>query len=778
MPTSLPTSSQFIDPLNSQYAFKTALVKLLANLGEQEIDQAAIKAALNTLSASLGQSGTSTGAGMIGYGSSTVKAFLDALTAATSSGAIGKATQADLFAALAYPADSVGIVTSDPIASKCGFYRKIGASGTGSWVQATDWVSAMDITGPLATITSDVSVTVDLAAKTITGGGGIISHKRGYTVIPTNQNVAFNYVNAGYLMYLYADKTSGVLGLTDIGTGNPPANSVVLGYIYLQQLYANAPFENITLKNSSGATVYAIRPDPYQMPAIYTADQTLTINLQTGTVSTSATQGLAILNNAFVTIGANQSINFTVTAPTYLTWIYASKTTGVIGAIQAGGIPPNNSILLAKVYNKKLYADAPAGNIVLIDNTGAIQDGANPVFNDAAQRMILPDDMYFRSGVPLTLYKAPCFSAYQVSIMNQLKLWLNTNGASIADRFQYVGEALKIDPSSLGNTFEIGFRHESVPDIRYIKPIAKHVAAAGTVNARTFKMLVIGDSLTEVGMATAIKTNLEAQGATITPVGTYFSALTNNLRGEGRGFWSYRSFIGKDNYSAGVGSHTRSPGGKTDTTKFENPFLRLATATDYANNPDWCFRFTGVDKELSYTADPVKTGNFYIFDFAWYMAQHNVPAPDFITIALSTNDINLDTATYTQAERLQFMRLGMDIMVKQIKAALPNVAIGIIPAPAWSSTSVGDPRWQSETSIWIENCLTDVRALALTYSKLYVVPVWPFMSEDFAYPYSSTGALSSVNNTQKKSITDWVHFDTAGLAQYAEVVGAWGANVL
>lgn len=45
------------------------------------------------------------------------------------------ATEAELQAALAYPANTIGLVFADPDPEKCGWYRKTGASDAGEWVQ-------------------------------------------------------------------------------------------------------------------------------------------------------------------------------------------------------------------------------------------------------------------------------------------------------------------------------------------------------------------------------------------------------------------------------------------------------------------------------------------------------------------------------------------------------------------------------------------------------------------------------------------------------------------
>ena len=63
----------------------------------------------------------------------TAKNAAEAAAAGASSGIVGKATRAELFAALNYAAGTVGLVTNDPTPSYNGHYLKSGASGSGSW---------------------------------------------------------------------------------------------------------------------------------------------------------------------------------------------------------------------------------------------------------------------------------------------------------------------------------------------------------------------------------------------------------------------------------------------------------------------------------------------------------------------------------------------------------------------------------------------------------------------------------------------------------------------
>ncbi|WP_208507940.1 SGNH/GDSL hydrolase family protein [Variovorax paradoxus] len=642
-------------------------------------------------------------------------------------------------------------------------------------------VQAQRLTGPIEAFRPLIggAVVINTQAgnlKITTSAAGFVPTKRGFLTIPTAQDVAISSPSG--LVMIHAHPTTGALSAWNTGA-SPPTNWPLLAVVLSNVLYKPAS-SNITLITTTGAE-YA---DPARtMAGAYFSDATLTINLATLTLSLVSSSGIAVWNDGYRSVTSQASVAFTMPFPNGLLWVYVNKSTGALGAVAAGsGVPPVGSAVVAEVYGQKLDAPLDTRRLIkLIDTSGnEVPSSGGAAFDPLVQRMILPDTMYFLPSTPMRLFRAPCFADYQNMVRTDIAFWLDTGGTSIVDRFQPVGDSIKIDPAQLGSTFRLGYRHNAQPDKRYIKTITAAVAAPGALAGKSIKLLAFGDSLTEEGMITELKTQIDAQGATVTPVGTYFSASTNSLRGEGRGFWAYRNFIGKDNLSNVSGTptpHTLAPAGP-DTTKFANPCLRLATGTDTTNTPTWCFRNTGAEKELSYTDDPDKTGNFYIFDFGWYRTQHSVPAPDIITIALSTNDINLDRGTYSQAERLQFMRLGLEIMVKSIKADLPSVKIGIIPAPSWCSDSVNDPRWLAETAPWIEQCMKDVAALSGTYSNLFVVGVWPFMSEDWVYPYTgSPPDLSANNNTKVNTIADRVHFDAVGRTQYATAVTAWVANV-
>lgn len=628
-------------------------------------------------------------------------------------------------------------------------------------------------------LAGQISINRKTALVTNTGVDGRVTTKRGIITIPRNQSVPITAPITNEPMFLTADIANGALSF--IAT-YPPTNWPVLAVVYQQRLYKPVG-SRITYYTEGGSEVFAEgSANALSNSAALSANASLSINLQnrTAILNIPNYDVIALSNGKYKAIPVgNQEVEFESPYPNGVIYFFVTEDTGALNVVTAPAVPPAGSFLLATTYDGVLYAPYDShARISAIGATGDIIPNPNtvklPPFDPAEMRGVFPRKLYFVAGKPLRVYKKPCFTTSEQNT-DAVDFWVDTGSSSVADRFLQANDTVVLDPSSLGTKLSFNYKSKTVSNTRYIGTTDVHVAPEGAVDGSSINLLMFGDSLTEGGMTAALSSALQARGATVTPVGTYISSANGNNRGEGRGFWNYRSFIGKDNYSTGVGPHTRSAGGKTNTSKFENPFLKLASAQDKVDHPDWCFRFTGADRELSYAEDTDKTGDFYLFDFAWYRSEHSVPAPDVITIALSTNDINLDRASYTQEERLQFMRLGLEVMVRQIRANLPTTPIGIIPAPAWSSTDTGDGRWMTETASWIDQCMTDVETLNAELGNISVIPVWPFMSEDWAFLYASSAPLNPTSSVQVKQITDWVHFDPVGIEQYVSVLEAWAA---
>lgn len=614
------------------------------------------------------------------------------------------------------------------------------------------------------------SLTLNKALKTIVGSCTIYS--------PTFRNETIANVSySGNLTAIVLDMNDGLIkALTDDDVVSP--SHIVIAkvkgdFIFTSSL--NGAFQQ------EGSQVFNIigKVDGRHLssePAFMSDDLRLKIDFSTAKIEILHS-GFLFCNGGYIPINSSNNINFDATNPAYVRYLSFTFNDSEFKFTQTRPINlGNQEVLLGYVYNYKFYGFGDAKNkVTIINSSGNIVDNPDQdSFDELKQRALISNKLFFIENRALPLYKDSIFSNPKVGL-EKVRTWIDTNNTDTLKRYIPVQQQTILNPSDLSNTAQFVYAHSSVANKRFWKNVAVSKAAQSKLS-RSFNMLCFGDSLTQVGTPSTLKNKLESLGATVTPVGTFWSTETpNELPSEGRGYWNYREFIGKDNNSSGT-PHTRSDGGKTRTAKFENPFLKLATTQDKTDHPTWCFRFTGAQKELSYADDPVKTGNFYIFDFDWYLTQHSVANPDFITIGLSTNDINLDRDVYSRAEVMQFMQLGLEIMVKQIHKVLPNVPIGIIPCPAWSATENGYATFAADTANWVELCIKKVAELKAIHSNLEVVPVYLHMNRDMGYPLTPGSALTVDSDITVSTVSDWVHYDQIGRDQYAEVVAAWLAN--
>lgn len=619
------------------------------------------------------------------------------------------------------------------------------------------------------------SLTINKSAKTISTLGCVVWSQTYRDFV-----YATNIQYSGELEAIVVDiNTGGMKAIADGEVLSP--SDIVIAIAVEDYLFAssiNASFIQ------EGASKFIVKGKVDQNhlssePAFMSEELRLSIDFQQGKLSVIESGYLFANGGTIFGINDSKNINFSAVDPTYVRYLVYSLNSSTFKFDQNRTINSGNQeVLLGYVYNYKFYGFGNFNSKINITNSAGqiVEDESeSPIFSEIKQRALMPNKLFFIEDRALPIYKDSVFSNSKAGL-EKVRTWIDTNHAETIKRYVPVLQQTILNPQDLSNTIQFVYAHSSVADKRYWKNIAVNKAPQSKLT-RSFNMLCFGDSLTQVGTPWTLKNKLESLGATVVPVGTFWSTETpNEVASEGRGYWNYRSFIGKDNYSSGMGVHTRSNGGKTRTAKFENPFLKLATTQDKTDHPDWCFRFTGSQKELSYAEDANKSGDFYIFDFEWYKTQHSVATPDFITIALSTNDINLDRDAYSRSEVMQYMQLGLEVMVKQIHKVLPNVPIGVIPCPAWSATASGYATFASDTATWVELCFKKVTELKTTHSNLEIVPVHLHMNRDMGYPIVNNVNLSNDSDIQVGVISDWVHYDQVGRDQYAEVVASWLAN--
>lgn len=404
------------------------------------------------------------------------------------------------------------------------------------------------------------------------------------------------------------------------------------------------------------------------------------------------------------------------------------------------------------------------------DTATNVINSAEPAYDETKNRLLLPPKMFFVDTQPLPLYKSNIIADNSKNL-NILKTALINIDVNNVPKIQYFNEDITLDGTLLQNIFTIGVKQYTIDDYNYYGDIAKSLVTVASKAGKTPKIINIGDSLTNRNIPQRLKDKLTAYGVTATMQGTMPNY--GDVVGEGREGWEFENFIGKDNtFSGDASAIVRQTTAGTSTLSL-NPFLKLANATDISNHPNWCFRNTGASLELSYTQDTDKTGNFYIFDFTYYLTTQGFTIPDVVTLALSTNDILHDNVI-----SLADSKLGLEIMIKQIKSACPSCKIGVVPAPNWGSNVMGNLEWNTYVAPWLENCMTDVITYQATITGLDIVPVWCHLNRDFNFPYDTSVALSSVNQTKKAHRAEFVHFGESGKVEYINALSSYIMNVI
>lgn len=276
----------------------------------------------------------------------------------------------------------------------------------------------------------------------------------------------------------------------------------------------------------------------------------------------------------------------------------------------------------------------------------------------------------------------------------------------------------------------------------------------------TINLLCIGDSITNRGLANSVSNYLGTQyGLMVTSVGTMINNFSQ--KGEGREGWKFTNFTGKD-WVSQVKTQIIPATGATNNELSVNPFVKIATSSDLANNPNYCYDLNG----KSYS-EVSTSGTYYIYDFANYLSVQSIATPDIITIALSTNDILSGSSTYNDD-----CKNALLFMIKKIREALPTVKIGVVPTFNFGMDKSGNES-QLKALKWTKVCIEEIEALA--DENCDVIPT--YMSVDRLSAYNTTTVASSENsNVQEATITDTVH--TNSINVHANAIAQWVVNVL
>ena len=393
----------------------------------------------------------------------------------------------------------------------------------------------------------------------------------------------------------------------------------------------------------------------------------------------------------------------------------------------------------------------------------------NQKYTENDLRLLLPDKIHIVSGLSLSLYKDSISRINPVIPIPIFSLPIPSdaiNADKNIDKPQIDYNVLSINNVKGCGKIRIGYIDDKDIKNRIIYKDCKLLYTEQT-SGKSIKALIIGDSITNRGVAAFTKKSIENLGSTLDTFGTLNNKF--NAKGEGREGWKWSDFIGRSTTVAGNRIEPMETG--TSGNLYKNPFVRIATSEDYQNHPKHCYRNTGSSNELSYEDDSDKTGVFYIFDFDYYLKRwgdEKPNIPDVITIALGTNDVS--------RENVNNIIDNAVFMIQRIKEVLPNVKIAIIPSPAWGVNTSDDT--YDKVIQYIFNVISTFKDEA----NVDVIGMWAFMSRILSFGIKEKQEIDQ--STYSAIYADYVHFDigTEGngyraYIEYANVLASWILNV-
>lgn len=402
----------------------------------------------------------------------------------------------------------------------------------------------------------------------------------------------------------------------------------------------------------------------------------------------------------------------------------------------------------------------------ILDNKPVKED----FYTEEDLKLLLPDKIFTVKGVELQVYKDSISRVLPTIKTSIFSVPIPTDALNVdsdIDKPQIDYNMVKIN--KLKGCSKIRFGYIDNLDIKN-RIIYKdcEVQYNDAPQGKSGTALIIGDSLTNRGVAAFTVKAVENIGSTLTTFGT----MTNNFetKSEGREGWKWSDYIGRSTTVAG--KRIQPMGTGTNGTLYENPFVRLATEQDYQEHPEHCYRNTGVSNELSYQNDSDKTGNFYIFDFDYYLkrwGEEKPNIPDVISIALGTNDV--------LRENVDNIIQNAIFMVQRIQEVLPSVKIALIPSPAWGINTV------ESTYNKVIQYITAITDAFKSIENVEIIGMWAFMSRILSFGIKEKQEIDQ--STFKAIYADFVHFDlgTEGdghraYIEYSNVLASWILNKL
>lgn len=411
------------------------------------------------------------------------------------------------------------------------------------------------------------------------------------------------------------------------------------------------------------------------------------------------------------------------------------------------------------IYNESITNDKLKNGTITEDKLDA--DLKEKIVNPKLEQvnLLLPNKIFMIEEEPLRLYKSSIIypqkyiSDVRIGLLSEFNFYTNKKQPFV----EFLNEKLDIKTSDIDDTLKIRMMNNLLGTL-YGKNIDVVKCNATNVANKTPVVNMFGDSTTYGGVILPIRQTFTKYNINPNFIGTKQSGTGENA--EARSGYCYANYIGY-----------RTVNGNDELAEFPN-FLKLATAEDKANHPDWCYTRSsnGSAKEKTYSEVVAENGDidqdFYIFDYSNYLDINTYSTPDIVTFGMGINDY-----WKYEEDATEICKKALTIMINQIHSAVPSAKIGIIPFPINGEEKDYKLEWLNTVLDLVQSFNTNFES-----NVVDVVPEYISQSRELGFNYTETN--TNYKSYNKYTISDAVHTALWGYTEGGKAIAYYMINQL
>lgn len=334
------------------------------------------------------------------------------------------------------------------------------------------------------------------------------------------------------------------------------------------------------------------------------------------------------------------------------------------------------------------------------------------------------------------------------------------------------------------------------------KTAQQRAAASSAGTGANKKVLVVGDSLINAGTITQTLIDVAATDVMgVTLLGTRGAAPN---RHEGRGGWTINDYAtaGRTYYSftasgvvtpPAINSTTYTNNGNTFTVQELNLVGGAGTivcsVSPLSGTPTASGTLTKTsgsgDATIAFSASSALSGNpFWLggaINFAQYLTNNSIAAPDWVIIGLGINDCFSQTDDTACSALADTELAKLDTLIASIKAADANTKIGLmLPSPPsadqdafGASYGTGQPTWRFRRNILIWAWQMIAKYAGQESGRVYLVPSNTALDTVNNMNVAASAPVNSRSTVTKTRQNNGVHPGVTGYQQIGDAVWAF-----